>query len=56
MTHRVTNFWRQNRSLEDLSQEDQENFVRNSGMATAVPMVQKTGTSSDDERVLAEAL
>lgn len=35
-----------NRSLEDLSQEDQENFVRNSGMTTAVPMVQKTGTSS----------
>ncbi|AAW42322.1 phosphate transporter, putative [Cryptococcus deneoformans JEC21] len=45
-----------NRSLEDLSQEDQESFVRNSGTATAVPMVQKTGTSSDDERVLAEAL
>lgn len=43
-----------NRSLEDLSQEDQENFVRNSGMTTAVPMVQKTGTSSDDEKIPAE--
>ncbi|OXC71102.1 phosphate:H+ symporter [Cryptococcus neoformans] len=43
-----------NRSLEDLSQEDQENFVRNSGMTTAVPMVQKTGTSSDVEKIPAE--
>ncbi|OXB38425.1 phosphate:H+ symporter [Cryptococcus neoformans] len=43
-----------NRSLEDLSQEDQENFVRNSGMTTAAPMVQKTGTSSDDEKIPAE--
>ncbi|OWZ54510.1 phosphate:H+ symporter [Cryptococcus neoformans c45] len=43
-----------NRSLEVLSQEDQENFVRNSGMTAAVPMVQKTGTSSDDEKIPAE--
>ncbi|KAL0252688.1 phosphate:H+ symporter [Cryptococcus tetragattii IND107] len=40
-----------NQSLEDLSQEDQENFVRDSGVAIAAPREQKTGTLSDDERV-----
>ncbi|XAO23305.1 phosphate:H+ symporter [Cryptococcus bacillisporus CA1280] len=40
-----------NQSLEDLSQEDQEHFVRDSGVAIAAPREQKTGTLSDDERV-----
>ncbi|WVO19846.1 phosphate:H+ symporter [Cryptococcus decagattii] len=40
-----------NQSLEDLSQEDQEHFVRDSGVAIAAPKEQKTGTLSDDERV-----